>query len=162
MSWYHTQVLMIICHTQPIMTWCHTQPIMTWCHTQLDDLVLHSPFRTNVAQFMVGMCALGNQMAALGLSQSTSLESSSPLALIFMEMYTQLGDTLAIQYGGSETNKRVASDTNDSSQQVRGGALRERFGKLPQGLLAREGVHLGTWPRGFSPVEIPWTGRESL
>lgn len=27
-------------------------------------------------------------------------------------MFTQLGDTLALQYGGSETNKRVATEAD--------------------------------------------------
>lgn len=60
---------------------------------------------------------LGKQLAALGLNQSTSLESGSPMAIIFMDMFTQLGDDLAKQYGGSETNKRVASE-GEAAQQV--------------------------------------------
>jgi len=67
---------------------------------------------------MVGMHALGKQLSAMGLNQSTSLESGSPMALIFMDMFTQLGDDLAKQYGGSETNKRVASDGAETTQQV--------------------------------------------
>jgi hypothetical protein len=40
-----------------------------------------------------------------------------------MDMYTQLGDVLAMQYGGSETNKRVATETQDAATQVRGGFM---------------------------------------
>jgi hypothetical protein len=31
---------------------------------------------------------------------------------VMQEMFTQLGDTLALQYGGSETNKRVATEAD--------------------------------------------------
>ncbi|KAM3567327.1 hypothetical protein VYU27_010525, partial [Nannochloropsis oceanica] len=59
---------------------------------------------------MVGIQALGRQLAALGLlppADGGRLEAGSPLAVIFMEMFTHVGDALALQYGGSGTNKRV-------------------------------------------------------
>lgn len=68
-----------------------------------------------MAQFMIGMHVLSKQLAAFGITQhaSTLLSSDggqSPVVSVFMDMFTQLGDILALQYGGSETNKRVATE----------------------------------------------------
>ena len=65
--------------------------------------------RTNVAQFSVGVHALGLQLAALGLVKHAALDSDNPVALVLMDMYSTAGDQIALQYGGSEAHKKVAS-----------------------------------------------------
>jgi hypothetical protein len=64
--------------------------------------------RTNVAQFAVGVKFVGLGMYSLDLSESSVLASSSPVLKSFVAMFTEMGDRLAMQYGGSEAHKRVA------------------------------------------------------
>ena len=66
--------------------------------------------RTNVAQFTVGMRALGQQLYAMGLRQSPILESRSQLVRILMHLYSRAGDTVSMQYGGSEAHKNVKNE----------------------------------------------------
>ncbi|KAI8339268.1 SacI homology domain-containing protein [Chlamydoabsidia padenii] len=57
--------------------------------------------RTNAAQFLMGKCALGHQLYALGIVTSPYIEFDSDVINIFTEMYHDHGDTIALQYGGS-------------------------------------------------------------
>ncbi|KAI8364687.1 SacI homology domain-containing protein [Radiomyces spectabilis] len=57
--------------------------------------------RTNAAQFLMGKCALGNQLYALGVIASPNVDFDSDVVNIFTEMYHDHGDTIALQYGGS-------------------------------------------------------------
>ncbi|CAO3590022.1 unnamed protein product [Absidia cylindrospora] len=57
--------------------------------------------RTNAAQFLMGKCALGHQLYALGIVASPYIEFDSDVINIFTEMYHDHGDTIALQYGGS-------------------------------------------------------------
>ena len=63
--------------------------------------------RTNVAQYAFGLAALGHQMCALGLCDIPRVGSHSTLAVTLMEMYENMGDVLAIQYGGSAAHNKV-------------------------------------------------------
>ncbi|XP_061427040.1 polyphosphoinositide phosphatase isoform X1 [Lethenteron reissneri] len=63
--------------------------------------------RTNTAQFMVGKCALAYQLYALGVLGSPQLELDTDAARILEELYEDHGDTLALQYGGSQLVHRV-------------------------------------------------------
>jgi hypothetical protein len=72
--------------------------------------------RTNVAQFAVGVKFLAVGLFALGLSESVVIASSSPVLKCFVNMFSEMGDRLAIQYGGSEAHKRVASGQAISTQ----------------------------------------------
>ena len=59
--------------------------------------------RTNTAQFAVGQCALGFQLQALGvLGEPVGLDMDSDCVRMLEEMYEDHGDTLAMQYGGSQ------------------------------------------------------------
>jgi len=58
----------------------------------------------------VGTHVLGLQMYALGLSDSETLDPSGPLVRQLMALYEAMGDTIALQYGGSEANKKVTTD----------------------------------------------------
>ncbi|KAI9032884.1 SacI homology domain-containing protein [Phycomyces nitens] len=57
--------------------------------------------RTNAAQFLMGKCALGHQLYALGVIGSPKIDFDSDVVNIFTEMYHDHGDTIALQYGGS-------------------------------------------------------------
>ncbi|KAL6867237.1 hypothetical protein ACP4OV_015261 [Aristida adscensionis] len=63
--------------------------------------------RTNVAQFAYGLAALGRQLHVLGLTEAPKIELHSPLADDLMDFYERMGDTLAIQYGGSAAHNKI-------------------------------------------------------
>lgn len=64
--------------------------------------------RTNVAQFAYGLAALGRQLHALGLTEAPKIELHAPPADDLMDFYERMGDTLAIQYGGSAAHNKVS------------------------------------------------------
>lgn len=57
--------------------------------------------RTNAAQFVVGKRALGVQLKSLGIIDNSYLEYDSDIVNILTELFHDLGDTIALQYGGS-------------------------------------------------------------
>lgn len=57
--------------------------------------------RTNAAQFVLGKTALAHQLQALGLLDHARLSFDSDAINMLTEMYHDLGDTIALQYGGS-------------------------------------------------------------
>jgi hypothetical protein len=63
--------------------------------------------RTNTAQFAVGKCTLGFQLYALGVLESPNLEFDSDCVRMLEELYEDHGDTLALQYGGSQLVHRI-------------------------------------------------------
>ncbi|CAN8270169.1 unnamed protein product [Cochlearia groenlandica] len=63
--------------------------------------------RTNVAQYVYGLVAFGRQLHALGLTESTSIDLDNPLAEDLMKIYETMGDTLALQYGGSAAHNKI-------------------------------------------------------
>ncbi|XP_065883626.1 polyphosphoinositide phosphatase-like isoform X2 [Dysidea avara] len=63
--------------------------------------------RTNTAQFIVGKCALGYQLYAIGVTDTPVLEFECDTMRMFEAMYEDLGDTLAVQYGGSQLVHRI-------------------------------------------------------
>lgn len=63
--------------------------------------------RTNVAQYAYGLVALGRQLHALGYLDSPNIDLDNPLAEDLMGMYETMGDTLALQYGGSAAHNKV-------------------------------------------------------
>ncbi|OEL19652.1 Phosphoinositide phosphatase SAC2, partial [Dichanthelium oligosanthes] len=63
--------------------------------------------RTNVAQFAYGLAALGRQLHALGFTETPKIELHAPLADDLMDFYERMGDTLAIQYGGSAAHNKI-------------------------------------------------------
>lgn len=63
--------------------------------------------RTNTAQFALGKCALGFQLCALGVLRVPSLEFDSDCVRMLEALYEDHGDTLALQYGGSQLVHRI-------------------------------------------------------
>ncbi|XP_007891065.1 polyphosphoinositide phosphatase [Callorhinchus milii] len=63
--------------------------------------------RTNTAQFMVGKCALAYQLYALGVIDKPRLQFDTDAVRLFEELYEDHGDTLSLQYGGSQLVHRV-------------------------------------------------------
>lgn len=65
--------------------------------------------RTNVAQYAYGLEALGRQLQAVGLTDTPKIDPDSGVAATLMDMYQNMGDSLALQYGGSEAHNYVRS-----------------------------------------------------
>ncbi|KAL8719307.1 MAG: hypothetical protein Q9225_003671 [Loekoesia sp. 1 TL-2023] len=65
--------------------------------------------RTNAAQFVIGKCALGHQLQALGIIPDESIEFDTDLVTVLSHMYHAHGDMIAIQYGGSHLVNTMAT-----------------------------------------------------
>lgn len=65
--------------------------------------------RTNAAQFVIGKRALGYQLNALGVIEGTTLEYDTDATNLFTHMYHDHGDTIAVQYGGSQLVNTMAT-----------------------------------------------------
>jgi hypothetical protein len=63
--------------------------------------------RTNVAQFSAGVEAIGQQLAVMGIRSRAKLDPSSNIVRTLIDMYVDIGDSVALQYGGSEAHKKV-------------------------------------------------------
>lgn len=63
--------------------------------------------RTNVAQYAYGLEALGRQLQAVGLTDTPKIDPDCEVAVALMDMYHNMGDSLALQYGGSEAHNYV-------------------------------------------------------
>lgn len=63
--------------------------------------------RTNFAQYAHGLVALEHQLRTLGISGPPVVDLNNPLAIKLMEVYQNMGNTLALQYGGSEAHSKV-------------------------------------------------------
>ncbi|KAH7278461.1 hypothetical protein KP509_38G042400 [Ceratopteris richardii] len=67
--------------------------------------------RTNVAQFSFGLAALGQQIQALRLHQNQKATPESKVGLLLMHLYEEMGDALALQYGGSNAHNTILSNS---------------------------------------------------
>ena len=65
--------------------------------------------RTNAAQFVIGKCALGHQLQALGIIPDESIDFDTDLVTVLSHMYHAHGDMIAIQYGGSHLVNTMAT-----------------------------------------------------
>nr|GMC77408.1 phosphoinositide phosphatase SAC2-like isoform X1 [Ipomoea batatas] len=66
--------------------------------------------RTNVAQYAYGLVGLGHQLHALGFIDVENIALGSLLADSLMKIYEEMGDTLALQYGGSAAHNKIFSE----------------------------------------------------
>lgn len=78
--------------------------------------------RTNVAQYYIGAHVLGKQLHALGILESPELNPRSVIVSLFASMFDALGDRIALQYGGSEANKKVTKQYRKDGGGADGGA----------------------------------------
>lgn len=60
-----------------------------------------------MAQFSAGVEALEQQLVVMGIRSSAKLDPSSNIIRVLIEMYVEIGDHIALQYGGSEAHKKV-------------------------------------------------------
>lgn len=80
--------------------------------------------RTNAAQFVIGKRALGHQLHALGIIDNTSVEYDTDAVNLFTHMWHDHGDTIAVQYGGSqlvntmETYRKINQWTSHSRDMI--------------------------------------------
>lgn len=63
--------------------------------------------RTNTAQCVIGIVALAYQLYSMGVLPKPELDSDSDIVRLFEEIYEDHGDTLALQYGGSQLVHRI-------------------------------------------------------
>lgn len=63
--------------------------------------------RTNTAQFALGKTALAFQLQALGVLCEPSLDYDTDAVRLLEQLYEDHGDTIALQYGGSQLVHRV-------------------------------------------------------
>jgi len=71
--------------------------------------------RTNVAQFSAGVEAIGQQLVVMGIRSRAKLGPSSSIVRVLIDMYVDIGDSIALQYGGSEAHKKVTAGSSESS-----------------------------------------------
>ncbi|ENH75273.1 Polyphosphoinositide phosphatase [Fusarium oxysporum f. sp. cubense race 1] len=80
--------------------------------------------RTNAAQFVIGKRALGHQLHALGILEDTSVDYDTDAVNLFTHMWHDHGDTIAVQYGGSqlvntmETYRKINQWTSHSRDMI--------------------------------------------
>ncbi|CRK27607.1 hypothetical protein BN1723_014000 [Verticillium longisporum] len=80
--------------------------------------------RTNAAQFVIGKRALGHQLHALGILEDTAIDYDTDAVNLFTHMYHDHGDTIAVQYGGSqlvntmETYRKINQWTSHSRDMI--------------------------------------------
>jgi len=80
--------------------------------------------RTNAAQFVIGKRALGHQLHALGMLEDTQINYDTDAVNLFTHMYHDHGDTIAVQYGGSqlvntmETYRKINQWTSHSRDMI--------------------------------------------
>ncbi|QUC15903.1 uncharacterized protein UV8b_00144 [Ustilaginoidea virens] len=80
--------------------------------------------RTNAAQFVIGKRALGHQLHALGILDDTRIGYDTDAVNLFTHMWHDHGDTVAVQYGGSqlvntmETYRKINQWTSHSRDMI--------------------------------------------
>jgi hypothetical protein len=111
--------------------------------------------RTNVAQLCVGVHMFGLQLQSLGLADGDTLEPSGLVVRTLMEMYEAMGDAIALQYGGSEANKKVTSEEHEDSVRI-GNALMAGAGAGGAG--GAGGMGGATPTAGLSPAVSGYGG----
>ena len=71
--------------------------------------------RTNVAQFSAGVEAIEQQLVVMGIRSSAKLDSTANIVRVLIDMYVDIGDSIALQYGGSEAHKKVNTENSQST-----------------------------------------------
>ena len=74
--------------------------------------------RTNVAQFSAGVEAIAQQLIVMGIRSQRKLgpfSSISSIVRVLTDSYVDIGDCIALQYGGSEAHKKVTAGVPEST-----------------------------------------------
>lgn len=67
-----------------------------------------------MAQFSAGVEAMGQQLVVMGIRSNPKLDPSSNVVRVLIDMYVDIGDHIALQYGGSEAHKKVSTERSES------------------------------------------------
>ena len=51
----------------------------------------------------------------MGIRSKVSLDPSSNVVRVLIDMYVEIGDQIALQYGGSEAHKKVSTERSESN-----------------------------------------------
>jgi phosphatidylinositol 3,5-bisphosphate 5-phosphatase len=51
----------------------------------------------------------------MGIRSKAKLDPSSTIVRVLIDMYVDIGDSIALQYGGSEAHKKVTAERSESS-----------------------------------------------
>lgn len=60
------------------------------------------------------MEAIEQQLVVMGIRSSPRLDPSSNIVRVLIDMYVDIGDHIALQYGGSEAHKKVSAERSES------------------------------------------------
>ena len=67
-----------------------------------------------MAQFSAGVEAMEQQLVVMGIRSNPKLDPSSNVVRVLIDMYVDIGDHIALQYGGSEAHKKVTAERSES------------------------------------------------
>ena len=68
-----------------------------------------------MAQFSAGVEAIEQQLVVMGIRSNATLDPSSNIVRVLIDMYVECGDHIALQYGGSEAHKKVSTERSESN-----------------------------------------------
>lgn len=54
------------------------------------------------------------QLVVMGIRSTPKLDPSSNIVRVLIDMYVDIGDSIALQYGGSEAHKKVSTERNEN------------------------------------------------
>lgn len=54
------------------------------------------------------------QLVVMGIRSTPKLDPSSSIVRVLIDMYVDIGDHIALQYGGSEAHKKVTTERSES------------------------------------------------
>lgn len=54
------------------------------------------------------------QLVVMGIRSNPKLDPSSTIVRVLIDMYVDIGDHIALQYGGSEAHKKVTTERSES------------------------------------------------
>jgi hypothetical protein len=75
----------------------------------------------------------------MGIRSKTRLDPSSNIVRVLIDMYVDIGDSIALQYGGSEAHKKVTASRAESSNITTGPIGKVRAGRFNATGMRREG-----------------------
>lgn len=63
---------------------------------------------------------MAQQLVVMGIRSSATLAPSSSIVRVLIDMYVDIGDSVALQYGGSEAHKKVGTAGVSESNNITG------------------------------------------